>query len=235
MNEIFAVRITEFPTKQLDSILSIFPEVRRHKIQKFCFISDKLRSVTGDILKRVILSKILKLPITELRFDTDHYGKPFLLGQERNIGFNVSHSGEWVVLAVSPSGRIGVDIEQIKFIQTEVAERFFSDEEFKSVIKFQSEELRLLRFFEIWTAKESYVKATGKGLSTSLNSFSTTNGVNSMALEKSLEDEVWFFRQFSIKEGYILTACSNINDFNNQVHFLNIDYLVQAFLHKPIY
>ncbi|OKP65732.1 hypothetical protein A3842_30310 [Paenibacillus sp. P3E] len=93
MDEIFAVRITGFPTKLLDSILSFLPEVRRYKIQKYQFIPDQLRSVTDDMLIRVALFRILHLPIIKLRLDLGFYGKPFLLGHEWNIGFNFSHSG----------------------------------------------------------------------------------------------------------------------------------------------
>ncbi|MNX61339.1 4'-phosphopantetheinyl transferase sfp [compost metagenome] len=223
--KVYAARITGFPIEQLDSILARLPEERRLKLLRFRFLQDMVRGVIGDLLIRAVLPQMLDRTADELEFGTNLYGKPILLGHDHNIGFNVSHSGDWVVLAAGSSGRIGIDIERINGMDLELARQFYTEEEYGSIMKHQSHEGRVLQFFRIWTAKESYIKAIGKGLSIPLDSFSTVEG-NTMAKGQLIEDEIWYFRTFSLEEGYLLTGCADTDDFDGEVQLLDIKSLV---------
>lgn len=224
MIKVYAARITGFPIEQLDSLLARLPEERRRKLLSFRFMEDKLRGVTGDMLMRAVLPQMLDCTADELKFGTNLYGKPILLGHDK-VGFNISHSGDWVVLAAGSSGRIGIDIERINVMDLELARQFYTEEEYGAIMKHQSHEGRLLQFFRIWTAKESYIKATGKGLSIPLDSFSTVEG-DVMAKRQFIESELWYFCTFSLEEGYLLTACADTDDFDGEVQLLDIKPLV---------
>lgn len=80
------------------------------------------------------------------------------------LGFNLSHSGDWIVLATASHGQVGVDIETIDptFPALEIAEEFFLLEERRWIRKGADP---TLRFFQLWTAKEALMKATGEGMS----------------------------------------------------------------------
>ena len=86
------------------------------------------------------------------------YGKPELVGGE--LAFNVAHSGELALIAVSRAGPIGVDLEQHRPLRdaAAIARRFFTAEEAALVVADPVE------FYRLWCRKEAWVKAQGTGL-----------------------------------------------------------------------
>lgn len=85
------------------------------------------------------------------------YGKPFLPGKEKF--FNLSHSGEWCLMAVSSRGPVGVDIEQVNEANLQVSSVVFTEAE-RQWMKDEPAE----RFHMLWTWKESVMKALGLGM-----------------------------------------------------------------------
>jgi 4'-phosphopantetheinyl transferase len=120
----------------------------------------------AELLVRWILHAKLGLDINCIEFGISAFGKPFIKGLE-NINFNLSHSNEWVVCAFSRLD-IGVDIEKISSIKLEIAKRFFTKEEYDRILSKDAHE-RIVYFYELWTLKESYIKALGLGLTIPLN------------------------------------------------------------------
>ncbi|MDF1794949.1 MAG: 4'-phosphopantetheinyl transferase superfamily protein [Coxiellaceae bacterium] len=116
------------------------------------------------------LAGYLSVAPTELQFDSNQYGKPFLVGGE--LQFNLSHSKQRVALAISRSGDVGIDIQHhdTKVELAAIAKRFFAVEE---VAWFEQapESEKLLVFYKIWSLKEAYMKAVGMGMSLSLSSY----------------------------------------------------------------
>ena len=96
---------------------------------------------------------------------TNDDGKP----EAEGICFNLSHSGNVVICAASKDN-VGCDIEKIGSAPKRVAERFFCEDEIDWIESFANED-KNREFFRIWTMKESYLKMTGEGLRTALNSF----------------------------------------------------------------
>ncbi|MFP4398207.1 MAG: 4'-phosphopantetheinyl transferase family protein [Desulfonatronovibrio sp.] len=99
------------------------------------------------------------------REEKDCHGKPWLPDLP-DFYFNISHSGKWVVCAVGDCP-LGVDIEQIRKDMMDVARRFFSSSE-QNFLRTIPEENRQSAFTELWVLRESYMKATGSGLSMKL-------------------------------------------------------------------
>lgn len=89
----------------------------------------------------------------------DSYGKPYL----KNLPYyiSISHSNELAVCAISDT-EIGIDIQVIQDRGTELAKRFFSEDENEFILKSLNP---VMDFYRIWTMKESYVKMTGQGIS----------------------------------------------------------------------
>jgi len=165
---------------QYEYWMSCISEEQRNRIDKFHFDEDRRRTLYGDILCRRIIGRKTGMAVDEIVFEKNSYGKPYVSGHE-SIHFNISHSDKWVVCAVA-EGEVGVDIEKIKEIDLEIARRFFTPYEYKSIIK-QPEDERLRSFYTIWTLKESYIKQIGKGLSVPLDSFEIvkTGGIYQIA------------------------------------------------------
>lgn len=143
---------------------------RYNKTVRFRFRKDAYRSLLGDLLVRMTVSRHLGVRNSDIRFGTNQYGKPHLIGMP-DFSFNLAHSGEWLALIWSRKNQaLGVDVEAVKPIDFGIAERFFTAEEQAYIMSKDGSE-RLDAFFTLWTLKESYIKARGKGLSIPLDSF----------------------------------------------------------------
>lgn len=204
MLELYMVDIREsiLPEQYKEWLLKISVE-QRMRVEKFRYVEDAKRTLYGDILIRYLIGQKLNLKNTNIQIQRNAYGKPFLKGYPI-FHYNISHSGKWVICALSRYP-VGVDIEQIKSIDLEIAKRYFTRGEYVSILNIP-EIRRSNAFFRIWTAKESYVKYAGKGLSIPLNSFA-------VSLEKSITQTVDIDKTCAIKtletidDQYIVSLC----------------------------
>jgi 4'-phosphopantetheinyl transferase len=138
---------------------------------------------------RQILAAYGSLDPRDLSFDYNRYGKPRIgRGHDLRLHFNLSHSADLAVLAVSPRYEIGVDIEEKKALQEDIASHFFSAKE-QATLQVVSPESYLDHFYRCWTRKEAFVKAHGAGLSLALDSFDVTFGEDSPPRLERLDQE----------------------------------------------
>lgn len=158
-------------------LLNYVSEDKKVKIHRFYHFEDSQRALIGNVLSRYAICKNLNIENIDITFGTNEYGKPFLLGADK-IHFNISHSGNWVVCAISDYP-VGIDVEIIKTTNFEIAKRFFSKDEF-TALKNQPDDEKQAYFYKLWTLKESYIKAVGKGLSIPLDSFTVSVENNSI-------------------------------------------------------
>ncbi|HOY22659.1 MAG TPA: 4'-phosphopantetheinyl transferase superfamily protein [Cellvibrio sp.] len=150
-------------------------------------------------LVRKVLAYYTGIPSASLEFARREQGKPYLANTPSPIYFNVSHSGNFAVLAVTTLGEIGIDIETIRprnFLA--IAERYYHADELKQLTATPEAERESL-FFKLWTLKEAFFKATGGGISSGLDkaifSFSDTK-INSIFCESlNLPNNNWQFQQ----------------------------------------
>jgi 4'-phosphopantetheinyl transferase len=197
---------------------------RRNQIGRFVHLEDAYRSLFGEILVRTMIRKELGYDNREIDFAKNEYGKPYLAGSD-SFSFNVSHSGKWVAL-IYGQGRLGVDIEEIRPIDLTIAERFFSGEEYSDLL-LRPEAERTDYFYEIWTLKESYVKALGSGLSHPLTSFSVrTHQDGTIGL--TTDTEAFYFKSYDMNSAYKFSACSSHDDLPDQYIRWNVDDLLLA-------
>lgn len=141
------------------------------KADRFHFESDRRRAVIGRGHLRLLLGEALDSPADGLRFDCDDFGKPRLPPSAGpSLQFNVSHSGELILIAITIGRSVGVDVEKIRtdFDFDEVASRFFSTHE-RRVLAALDGHAKSEAFFKFWTLKEAYLKARGVGLSAPLD------------------------------------------------------------------
>lgn len=147
------------------------------RARRFHFEKDRMHYVRCRSALRSLLSGYLAIPGSEICFEYSASGKPRLsAGQNpRGLQFNVSHSGGLALIALGSERRLGVDIEKIRrdVDVSALAERFFSQRE-RAALRALPDELRVAAFYACWTRKESFLKATGDGLSFPLADFSVT-------------------------------------------------------------
>ena len=155
----------------LESALS--PD-ERARASRFHFCTDRRRFVAAHAILRQILSRYLDREGRELQFGCGPYGKPYLRSDSRGpeLCFNLAHSHGMALCGITRNREIGVDLERIdrSIAVQQIAERFFSRQECSTLRTLPASQ-QVATFFDCWTRKEAYVKATGTGLHMRLDSF----------------------------------------------------------------
>jgi 4'-phosphopantetheinyl transferase len=113
---------------------------------------------------RELLARYVDTPAAGLRFETEGYGKPVLAGN-REVHFNLSHSGGLAVYAVASSRPVGVDLERMRPMPraAELARRYLSPEE-SSAVATAPVGLRDREFLSCWVKREAFAKALGSSV-----------------------------------------------------------------------
>lgn len=143
---------------------------------RFYFARDTRRYTVGRATLRLILSHYTGLSPAELHFTYNGYGKPALAAHQNQTGveFNLSHTGDHALCAVTTGHAVGVDLETIKTLDyLQLADTVFSPYE-QAILRQLPTSKQPDAFFNGWTRKEAYIKAHGKGLSMPLADFDVT-------------------------------------------------------------
>jgi 4'-phosphopantetheinyl transferase len=144
---------------------------------KFHFQKDRDRFVLGRAAVRKILSSYLDVLPGEICFSYSKFGKPALAPEkhENLLRFNLAHSRDTALLAVTKNIDVGIDIEYIdeQFPFAKIAPDCFSPAEL-AALNSVSLAARALAFFSGWTRKEAFIKAVGEGLSYPLREFTVS-------------------------------------------------------------
>lgn len=137
-----------------------FNKETQFKITQFKFRKEQIIAFTSELIKSYYLAKILNTIPSEINIHYDCYSRPFI--SDLNIDFNISHSNEYLIFAISDYLKIGVDIQHYvkNFEINEIGKIVFSEFEQKLIAN------NIDNFFKIWTKKEALIKAYGRGFLT---------------------------------------------------------------------
>ena len=168
---VWAARLDVSPAtrEHLAATLSLSEQERA---ARFHFERHRQRFTTARGLLRVLLGHYLERDPRELEFGYGAAGKPSLSGSasDKALQFNLTHSEDLALVAVTDAGQVGIDVERIRPMKDadEFVARFFSEREHAS-FKRLPESQKPTAFFTLWTRKEAWLKATGEGIAQSLN------------------------------------------------------------------
>lgn len=137
------------------------------KAQAFKFPTLGDRYIAARGMLRETLAGYLAVDPAVLKFVSGPYGKPALLDEA--LHFNISHTADSLLIAVANFADIGIDMEAIKLRRNfdSLAERCFSDREYQGWCELPVE-LQAEAFYRLWTKKEAFVKAVGRGIALGL-------------------------------------------------------------------
>ena len=181
-------------------LLETLPYTRQEKVRAFRDEGAARLSLAAGLLLNIAL-RDCGLQAGEMR--TGEYGKPCFPALP-DFHFSLSHSGGLALCAVSALP-LGCDIEQIRGDRLRLAARFFHPEEHAWLLSLPEGE-RQAAFFRLWTCKESFIKAIGRGLSLPLDSFCVLPG-DPPALRQTADPRQWFLRSFRLDE-YACALCT---------------------------
>lgn len=207
------------------SLMKMLPQLQQERISLFKKPKDMQRSLIGESMCRFILGERLSLQPDQVEISKSAKGKPFLKSRS-DLHFNISHSGNWAVFALSDS-EIGVDVEKVRAVDYRVARRYFSTEEFATLDALEGIEKRNY-FFRLWTIKESYLKFLGRGLTKSLGSFTVFEKADKFRIKhQDLTDEKIFFNCYDVDSDHVLAVCSGTTSFPAEIKTLKITDLLK--------
>ncbi|MEZ8234147.1 4'-phosphopantetheinyl transferase superfamily protein [Vibrio splendidus] len=187
------------------------------KVERYRMPSSQIQALYVRNYLRKVLSRYSDLMPEAWRFEYGEKGKPSLVAEQQlktGLNFNISHSKEHLLIAVcqreGKQVQLGVDIEHARSSTNidSIMKHYFSDKELADLLELSKEEQRE-RFFDLWALKESYIKATGKGLATSLRSFSfefsnlteQTLPIHASDFQPNLQDEIRLYREIRLDSG----------------------------------
>jgi len=154
---VFDAYFNELPTRIVDSI-------KKKRIKK-----DRQLSMIGKLLLKRMLGTLTigeTLNLDNLSYSS--FGKPYFPGSA--LKFNIAHSHNMVVCVAGLQGEMGIDIELIRPVHLDDFTDYFVAEEWDRIYNNPNKHEG---FFEAWTRKEAFIKATGTGMSIPLESINT--------------------------------------------------------------
>ncbi len=144
------------------------------RMKQFAHPKDKLRYALGHTTLRKLLCWYTECPKEEICIINAPHGKPYWKNpsQYPSVEFNLSHSGDWILLAFSLDYFLGVDTERIDTGKNleKLAQRFYHPQEIKQYQNMDDSH-KVSLFFHCWTIKEAYLKGLGEGLLHPTNEF----------------------------------------------------------------
>lgn len=142
----------------------------RKRADRFAYDRHRRRYTVAQAHLRRVLGQLTDTSPERIHFHYEEKGKPYL---PAGPSFNQSHSEDRLMIGVAASGRLGVDIEELRQVRLMlgIADKNFAPDEAARMHAAPANERRRL-FFRIWTRKEAFLKALGVGLTHPLRSFS---------------------------------------------------------------
>ncbi|MBR6382804.1 MAG: 4'-phosphopantetheinyl transferase superfamily protein [Lachnospiraceae bacterium] len=177
MIKIFAYKLDENNADILLDKMSLLSLKEKEYVCRYKYVKDQLRSLIGRLMLFSFADRytdecyneinlisgtddFTKENISDIIIATDENGKG-RIENRKDIFFNISHSKDYVVLALSDK-EIGIDIQEIKPLKANVPKRFFTDTDNEYIDEIEEEKIE--RFTRVWSAKESFAKLTGNGI-----------------------------------------------------------------------
>jgi 4'-phosphopantetheinyl transferase len=222
----------ELSLQDLNRLHQTLSEEEKERALRFYFPEDRDRYITAHGCLRDVLGRYLGCAPRELTFSANPYGKPAL--NDHRLEFNLSHSGDFIVLAVTRERRVGIDVERIRSetSSSAIARRYFSKAEVADLESLTLEQGETA-FFTCWTRKEAYIKAQGMGLSLPLESFDVSLLPDEPAILRATRPETgeasrWTLFDLRVDPGYAAAAAVEGTDLELRRWDWNRAYSVTA-------
>lgn len=188
----------------------------RARQARFRFARDQRRYLVTRALVRTALSRYAAARPEEWTFSAEAHGRPAISGPPPvpTVEFNISHSADLVMLGITAGRTLGLDVESFEARDADIAglDRYFAPQESAALLSLSPRERRR-RFFELWTLKESYIKARGMGLAIALDAFRfELSGERGLTLHMRPElgdsPERWRLWQLALRSDYVAAVCA---------------------------
>lgn len=193
------------PAHTLDTARALLAPDEGARADRFTMDAPRRRFTLARAALRTVLARYTGRPPHDLAFTTGPHGKPALA--DSPFRFNLSHSEDLALLAITRRTEVGIDIEHIdpRRAADDIAARFFSPAEQQQLAHYTGDE-RTAAFFRAWSRKEAVIKALGEGLACPLASFDVSLDEHHAALLALRRDQAelhtWTLLALDAAPGY---------------------------------
>lgn len=203
---VWRIPVSSF-TSNLDEFKSLFHARETEKINRYQQENDRNQRIISKAVLRILLGRYTGINPKEIRFQADQNKKPFIENSFFKLNFNVSHSGDWVLIVIADVP-VGVDVEQMdaSFTYQNILSLSFSQAEISFI---KNSDFPRHTFYELWTRKECLLKATGKGLVDGLAMIPALNGVHPNPETIIGSAENWQINSFNVDENHVASVTFN--------------------------
>lgn len=172
----------------LAAALGLCNAEERARHDRFVFARSRRQFTVARALVRRVLAGYTGLAPEALAFVANEFGRPELDPGREGLRFNLSHADGLAALAVARDAEVGVDVEDTarRSRPEDIAEHFFAAAEVAGLMGLPAH-ARPRRFFDLWTLKEAYIKARGKGLAIPLGAFAYDLSRGPAAIELAID------------------------------------------------
>jgi len=187
----------KIPKDLFDKLLAQLPENFQAEINQYKHWQSAQASLFGKIVLQYAF-KELELPFTLHAIKIGAKDKPFLDGE---IDFNISHSGDAIVVGIIQQAKTGVDVEKHRTINLPLFKKYFDEEEWNFI---ENSNDALKAFFDYWTIKESAIKHDGRGVEILSKTKIRTTKIY-------CDNNELYYKQLKIHDNYSCAVCSEID------------------------
>ncbi len=156
--DIFILKQTDTLDEALfDFFLAQLPKKLQQEIKAYKHRKAAEQTLLGKILLKYAFHHLgFSFQLDDIQLEKKD--RPFI---HHNIDFNLSHSGDYVLLAITANQKIGIDVEKHRTVSKELFQRYFSEQEWHTI---QNAAHPNIAFFDFWVMKESAIKCDGRGV-----------------------------------------------------------------------
>lgn len=179
----------------LDGWLARLPARKREQIGKHRQHANRVQSAIGWQLVELAMHR---LGFTGFTLQAVDFDSPHKSGSTYPADFNISHSGHMVCAAALAAGRIGIDVEQVRPLKSDVIHKYLGEDEARQC------EADPGRFFHFWTQKEAIIKAYGQ------EGIVRLREVELQGSQAEFAGKTWYLTPLHLADGYaghIATDC----------------------------
>jgi 4'-phosphopantetheinyl transferase len=197
---------------------SYLDENERYRAHRYHFAKDKNRFIICRAVLKIALAEATDTALKDIRIETGPNKKP-VLSSHPTVYFNVSHSGEYALIALGDR-QVGVDVERVdrEFDSSEITPRIFNPAELEALDRASDPKKQ---FFTFWTRKEAVLKATGKGIDDDVAHLPVTDGFHRLEPGILGNPADFVVLSFEVDGGHMgaLAYETNLEEFDPKLRF----------------
>ncbi len=222
--QIYTAQTYELPAAVQEQVSALLDSERRARVRNIRSAKERARSIfAGLLLRHAFLQAghtVSEWEAAEL--GKGRFGKPYIDGYP-DFHFGLSHSGNWAACAVD-SKPVGIDIQEMKPWKMTLAKRFYHEREYNRLLALEGvdQDRQTEEFYSMWTAKESAVKLSGRGIGAGISRYVTVGDYQ--YIYDADGGQAIPMRRYAMLKGYMLCVCSRTAVFPDVPEQINFEY-----------